>query len=107
MHYLVLEIGSRQQNAPPGYPQLKTFASPLAVFEAASAEEACRAAAVATKRLTTYFAIPGIVWGVEMLPTDEAGEFQIPGPEADTEKRLRQLEERIGQPVDASVEDEN
>jgi hypothetical protein len=101
-YFLVLEVNDRETHAPPGVAvrdgQLKTFTSPLAVFHADTAEEACRAAAAATHRLTTYFAIEGTPWGVEMIKVDgvrEIGASLSEDDEDEKDRRLRELERRV------------
>lgn len=91
--YLVFEIGERAGGQPPGYPSLKTFAAPVAVFQATDPESACRAAAAATKRLTQYLAVEGVPWGVDMVGVENTSEFGAPASkDAETETRLKQLE---------------
>ncbi len=102
-YFMVFQIEDRARSAPPGVPvdlSLKTFAVPLAAFHADTAEEACQAAAAKTKRLTSYFAIEGTPWGIDMLQVEGATEIgATPDDEelAETakERRLRELERRV------------
>jgi hypothetical protein len=92
-YFMVFEIWQRGE-VKKG--ELKTAAGAVAAFHADTGEEACQAAARATKRLTTYFAVEGTPWGVEMIGV--AGTSEI-GADLDeetvAERRLRELERRV------------
>lgn len=97
-YFLVFQIDERTTSSQETAGRLKTFASPLAAFHADSGEEACQAAAAATKRLTTYFAIEGTPWGVDMMRVDGTYELGVSITDEDetpAERRLRALERRV------------
>jgi hypothetical protein len=60
------------------------------VFEAETAEQACKAAAKKSQRFGSFFAVEGFPWGIDLIETD-ATEF---GVEQQEISRLRQLEVR-------------
>ena len=92
-YYLVFAIDERTTSTRESAGALKTFAAPLAAFHAEGPTQACHAAAAATKRLTTFFAIEGEPWGIDMIRVDGTSELGAPvEPESDVERRLRELE---------------
>ena len=82
--YAVFEVGVRDPQNPWGYPRVKTFMAPIAVWRAETPEKACQAAAAATRKLTTYIAIPCTSWGIEMIEVEGASEFGLPASEEET-----------------------
>jgi hypothetical protein len=71
--------------------------NPLGVFTAATAEDACKAAAKKAQRFGSFFAVEGYPWGIDLMDTD-ATEF---GAEPLTnlqraENRSRELEREAG-----------
>lgn len=94
-YFLVLECGNRRENAVPGFAKVQTYAAPVAVFKADNGEDACRACAAKTGRLTQYFAVEGVPWGIEMISVENVEELGAEKtPENDHERRMRELEMR-------------
>lgn len=67
-----------------------------AIFRAACAEDACRAAAKKMGAVGTYFAVEGTPWGVEMLDVEGVEELGAEPSETDEkERRIRALERTV------------
>lgn len=93
-HFMVFEIWHKGE-VPRG--QLETGVTSIAAFHADSGEEACQAAAKKTKKLTTYFAVEGTPWGVDMLEVEGTRELGAEDDlqESEKDRRLRELERRV------------
>lgn len=72
----------------PGQPQISWQV--VGVFEAATAEAACKAAAKKRQVFGSFFAVEGFPWGIDLIEI-EATEF---GRDQEELTRLRQLEVR-------------
>lgn len=91
--FVVFEIWSRGEDV--GKRDLKMGVTPMTAVRAESAELACRAVATKTGKLTNYIAVPGIMWGIDLVEVDGVEELGLePDEESVTEKRIRDLERR-------------
>lgn len=96
-YFMVFAIDERTTSTRESSGALRTFAAPLAAFHADTGEQACQAAAAATKRLTTYFAVEGTPWGVDMIRVEGTRELGVAldDEESAHDRRLRELERRV------------
>lgn len=91
-------------SGPGGYPigpgigevAARTIISPISIFRADRAEDACQAAAKKVGSMGTYFAIEGTPWGVDLIDTEGTTELGAEPPEDDEkERRIRALERGV------------
>lgn len=68
--------------------------TPVGVFPAESPDRACQAAAAASGRMGTFFAVEGRPWGVEM----ESTLAQPLGSKASAEERLHAILDKLEMP---------
>lgn len=89
-------------------PPVLMWGAPIGVFQADTAEAACKRAAKKVGYMGNFFAVEGSPWGVELLEDETTGEFGVDDMNVhDINQRTRELERSVGMRHDGSwVEDE-